>query len=43
MDPLGDVHPTLEDGTKVWLSEVARWLPRVRQFGFVEDEISPVK
>jgi hypothetical protein len=25
--PLGDVHRTLDDGTKVWLSEVARWLP----------------
>jgi hypothetical protein len=25
--PLGDIHRTLDDGTKVWLSEVARWLP----------------
>jgi hypothetical protein len=25
--PLGNVHRTLDDGTKVWLNEVARWLP----------------
>jgi hypothetical protein len=27
LGPLGDVHLTLDDGTKVWLSVVERWLP----------------
>jgi hypothetical protein len=28
LSPLGDVHRTLDDGTKVWFSEAERHFPR---------------
>src|SRR5947209_14626948 len=27
LGPLGEVHRTLDDGTKVWLTEVEWWMP----------------
>jgi hypothetical protein len=31
LSPLGEVHRTLDDGTKVWLTEVERWQPPMEQ------------